>query len=184
MRAFVLTVLLFPAGLAHSEVARLAIRSGLVLKPNQAYTVTIEANSPTEIGWEAVQVKRCSANCVQATELIGRTQMTFAAALGGSTKYTPAAGQISIEYRNISSEPVTINIFRVRRTCDAEACKFLNGDTKSRWLVYKISSFKSITTSRDGSFSVISGTVMSGRAFTVRAVWWTDDRNVAPFQLP
>ncbi|HKR25946.1 MAG TPA: hypothetical protein VJS11_00780, partial [Acidobacteriaceae bacterium] len=107
--------------------------------------------------------------------LTGSMHMTFAAALGGSKKYTPASGRISIEYKNISGEPVTIDIFRIRRTCNAEACKFVDKNAKARWLVYKISSFKAITTSKDESYSLISGTAMSGRSFTVRAVWWTDD---------
>lgn len=184
MRASVLSIWLVLASLAHGEVRHVAIKSGLVLQPNQSYNVTIDASERTEIGWNAVQPKRCSTNCVQAAERIGENQITFAAALGGSTKYTPAGGKISIEYRNISSQPVTIDIFRVHRTCDAEACKFLDADAKGRWLVYKVSSFKAITTSGDGSYSVITGTAMSGRSFAVRAVWWTDDSKGFRFSCP
>lgn len=184
MRASILAVFLLLAGLAHGEVTRIAIKSGLVLQPDQDYTVTIEASAPTEIGWRNVQAKACSTQCVQAKELIGGTHMSFAAALGGSTKYAPADGKISIEYKNVSREPVEIDIFRVRRTCDAEACKFLDSAAKSRWLVFKVSSFKSITTSPDGSYSVISGTTTTGRPFSVRAVWWTDDSKGFRFGCP
>lgn len=176
MRATILTAFLLLAGLAQGEVVHVAIRSGVVLQPNQAYTVTVQASSPTEIGWEAVQGKHCPTDCVQATELVGRTHMTFAAALNGVTKYAPADGRISIEYRNISNQPVTINIFRVHRTCEAEACRFLDKDAKDRWLVFRIGNFKAITTSKDGSYSVISGSTISGRPFTVRAVWWTESK--------
>ena len=46
--------------------------------------------------------------------------------------------------------------------------------------------FKSIETSKDESYSVISGVTIAGRPFSFRAVWWTDDKknrlvNCAPF---
>lgn len=72
----------------------------------------------------------------------------------------------------------------MHRTCDAEACKFLDKDAKGRWLVFKIGAFQSITTSKDGSYSVISGAAMSGRPFTIRAVWWTDDSKAFRFSCP
>jgi hypothetical protein len=100
----------------------------------------------------------------------------FASSFGASGKYSPTAGKLSIEYRNISSEPVTVDIYRVQRTCTAEACKFLDKDVKGRPLTYKIAAFKSITTSSDESYSVITGMAMSGRPFTVRAIWWTDQK--------
>ena len=175
MRPSQLVVLLLLGSIARGEVTHVAIKSGLILQPNQTYTITVDALEPTEIAWRNVQAKACSTNCVQSTDLTGSMHMTFAAALGGSKKYTPASGRISIEYKNISGEPVTIDIFRIRRTCNAEACKFVDKNAKARWLVYKISSFKAITTSKDESYSLISGTAMSGRSFTVRAVWWTDD---------
>ncbi len=106
--------------------------------------------------------------------------------MGASRKYTPASGKISVEYKNVSSEPVTIDVYRVQRTCEAEACKFLDEDQKGRWLVFKVDEFKSIVTSKDGSYSVISGVTITGRPFSLRAVWWTDDKtalmvNCAPF---
>jgi hypothetical protein len=110
--------------------------------------------------------------------------MAFAAAMGASKRYTPSSGKIAIEYKNVSSEAVTIDIFRIRRTCDAEACKFLDNVAKSRWLVLKVGAFHAITTSKDGSYSVISGTTMSGRPFMVRAVWWTDDSKAFRFGCP
>src|SRR5262249_12735750 len=44
------------------------------------------------------------------------------------------------------------------------------------WLVFKIDEFKSLTTSQDGSYSVISGVTTTGRTFSFKAVWWTDDK--------
>ena len=43
--------------------------------------------------------------------------------MAASKESTPVSGRISIEYKNGSGEPVTIDIYRVRRTCEAEACK-------------------------------------------------------------
>jgi len=66
------------------------------------------------------------------------TKFVFAAR-SGLGKYTPVDGKISVEYKNISSEPVTINIYRLQRTCDAEACQFLAAARKAgcwstRWM--------------------------------------------------
>ncbi|HEX7136272.1 MAG TPA: hypothetical protein VF219_00425 [Vicinamibacterales bacterium] len=171
-----LTVIVLWAGAAQAAVVHVPIKSDLVLRPNESCTVTIDASEPTEVGWQTVQPKRCATNCIQATDVTGGINYTIATPLGASMKYKPAAGKISIEYKNMSAEPVTINVYRVKRTCEAEACRFLNGNEKARWLVFKVDEFKSITTSKDGSYSVISGIATSGRAFSVKAVWWTDDK--------
>jgi len=186
MRRVVLVLLLLQASAAQAAVVHVPIRSHLALQPNEAYTITVEATEPTEIGWQTVQTKRCTTNCVQATDVTGGMNYTIATPLGASMKYKPASGTISVEYKNLSSEPVTINVFRVQRTCDAEACRFLDENQKGRWLVFKVGEFKSIETSRDGSYSVISGVTIAGKPFNFRVVWWTDDKtalavNCAPF---
>lgn len=177
MRITILTAFLLVAGVSHAAVRHAPIKSGVVLKPGQTYTATVESNAPVEVGWTAVQAKSCTMHCVQATELTQPSHNRLATDIGASTIYTPADGKISIEYKNLSTDPVSINIYRVERTCDAEACRFIDKNAKSRSLVFKIKEFKSITTSKDGSYSTISGIAMSGRPFTVRAVWWTDDPN-------
>jgi hypothetical protein len=157
-------------------VVHVPIKSNVALKPNESSTVTIDATEPVEIGWRNVQAKPCAAKCVQATDITGGINYNIAVPLGASMKYKPVGGKITIEYRNISSEPVTIDIYKVQRTCEAEACRFLDDHQKSRWLVFKVDEFTSITTSVDGSYSVISGIAASGRPFTFRAVWWTDEK--------
>jgi hypothetical protein len=179
-------LLAFWAATGEAAVVHVPIKSNLALKPGEAYTVTVPAAEPTEIGWKTVQAKPCTTNCVQATDMTGGAHRTMATRLGAAMKYTPAAGTITIEYKNMSSEPVAIDVYRVQRTCDAEACKFLDARQTSRWLVFKVDEFKSIATSKDGSYSIISGVTMAGRPFTVKAVWWTDDKtalavNCSPF---
>jgi len=169
---FVLAVLLF-SGLAHAAVARIPVKSNVALNPSEAYILTMDVAGPVEITWEAVQAKPCNTDCVQVTYL--PTKLVFAAR-SGSGKYTPVDGKISVEYKNISSEPVTINIYRVQRTCDAEACQFLASGQKGRLLVYKVDEFKTITTSKDDSYSILTGTTTLGRPFRVHVVWWTDDK--------
>jgi hypothetical protein len=186
MRFGLLALAILSAGTAQAAVTHIPIKSKLVLGPGEAYTVTIEATEPTEIGWQAVQAKRCTTNCVQATDVTGGINYSIATPLGASMKYKPASGKISIEYKNVSGEPVTVDVFRIERTCEAEACKFLGTEQNGRWLVFKVDEFKSITTSADGSYSTIAGVTTSGRAFSVKAVWWTDDKkalgvNCAPF---
>src|SRR5207249_1812595 len=65
MRASISLVLVVWAGAAHAAVAHVPIKSSLVLKPGQIYTVAVEATQPAEIGWQAVQPKECTINCVQ-----------------------------------------------------------------------------------------------------------------------
>ena len=186
MRLSILPSFVFWAGVAYGAVVHVPIKSSVVLKPNEAYTITIEATAPMEIGWQAVQSPRCTTNCVQATDMTGGSHYTIATPLGATMKYTPVSDRISVEYKNVSSEPVTINVYRVQRTCDAEACKFLEEGQKDRWLVYKVDEFKTIATSKDGSYSIISGVTIGGRRFRFRAVWWSDEKpalivNCAPF---
>ncbi len=169
-------LLLISVGPSYGAVKHIPIKSGVVLKPGEAYTVQVEADKPTEIGWTAVQAKACTGNCVEATELTRNTHFGFATGLGGSKEYPPVSGRIAVQYKNISQEPVTIDIYRVLRTCDAEACRFFDSTQKGRRLVFKIDEFKSITTSNDGSYSVISAVAMSGRPFRVRTIWWSDDK--------
>lgn len=177
MRTSILTAFLLIAGMSYAAVTHSPVKSGVALKPGQSYTVTLQSATSLEVGWTAVQAKRCSMHCVQATELTQPNHNTLATDIGASTFYNPTDGKISIEYKNVSTEPVTINIYRVQRTCEAEACKFIDKSAKTRSLVFKIKEFKSITTSKDGSYSTVSGIAMSGRPFTMRAVWWTDDPN-------
>jgi hypothetical protein len=186
MRLVTLSLLVLWAGAAFGALVHVPVKSNLVLRPGEAYTVNVAATQPAEIGWEPVQAKRCTTNCVQATQLTGGVDVSIATALGASQKYTPVSGNISIEYKNVSTEPVTINIYRIERTCEAEACRFLDAAQKGRWLVFKVDEFKSIATSKDGSYSIISGVAMSGRPFQFKAVWWTDDKralavNCSPF---
>lgn len=176
----------FWAGAARAAVVHVPIKSNLVLQPDEAYTISIDATEPTEIGWLAVQAKPCATNCVQATDVTGGVNYRVATPRGATLKYKPVSGKISVEYKNISTEPVAIDIFVVRRTCEAEACKFLDARQTTSWLVFKVDEFKSITTSEDGSYSVISGVTTTGRAFTVKTVWWTEDKkalavNCSPF---
>jgi hypothetical protein len=177
MRRSILCFLVLWAGAAHGAVVHVPLKSGLVLKPGEAHTITVQATEPMEIGWLTVQAKPCTTNCVQATDVTGGVNYTIATPLGASRKYTPVSGKITVEYKNVSSEPVTINVYRVQRTCEAEACKFLDESQKGRWLVFKVDEFKSIATSNDGSYSVISGVAVGGRPFSFRAIWWTDEKS-------
>jgi hypothetical protein len=148
--------------------------------------VTLQTTDTVEIGWHATQARPCTTNCVQTTDVTSATKDSMATALGASRKYTPVAGKVSIKYKNVSTEPVTIEVYRIERVCDAEACAFLTAREQGRWLVFKIEEFTALTTSQDGSYSIISGITANGKPFSFRAVWWTDDRNAigvncAPF---
>src|SRR4029077_10104412 len=134
-------LLLLSAGAAHGAVLHVPIRSDVTLKPGQALTITVEAADPLEIGWETVQAKRCTTNCVQATDVTGGINYTIATPLGASMKYTPAAGRTTVENKTAPAEIVTTTVSRVQRTCEAEACRFLDERDKTRWLVFKVDEF-------------------------------------------
>lgn len=165
------------AGSVFGAVKQVAIRSGVVLKPGETYTAQVESQKPVEIGWTAVQPKRCTMDCIQMTHISGTSRLPpFAAAMNARGNYTPTDGRVVVEYKNVSQETVTIDVFRIERTCDAEACKLFDPNQKGRPMVFKVAEFKSITTSADGSYSTISGVVESGRAFHIHVVWWTDQK--------
>ena len=179
-------LLIVCVGTAHAVVRHVPIKSGVVLKPGEAYVAQIEASKPVEIGWKAVQTKPCTTDCVEASQVGGNNRFGFATGLGGAKIYEPADGKVAVQYKNVSQEPVTIDVYRIVRICDAESCRFLDNSKKGSWLVFKIDEFKSITTSKDGSYSVISGVAVSGRPFRFVAAWWTDDKtalhpNCAPW---
>lgn len=175
----ILVVVILCTGTVYGAVRHVPIRSGVVLKPGETYTAHVESAKPVEIGWTAVQPKPCTMDCVQMTLLSPTQPPPFSASRGATGNYTPTDGKVAVEYKNVSKEPVTIDVFRIERTCDAEACKLFDAAKKGNWLVFKVGEFKSITTSNDGSYSVISGVVESGRAFRIHVVWWTDDPHSA-----
>ncbi|MGA8086187.1 MAG: hypothetical protein WCA10_02700 [Terracidiphilus sp.] len=171
-------------GTVYGAVKHIPIRSGVVLKPGEVYTAQVTSQKPVEIEWTAVQAKKCTMDCVQMTLMSGTWHQPFLAAMGATGKYTPTNGKLVVEYKNVSQEPVTIDVFLVERTCDAEACKLFDGSKKGSWLVFKIDEFKSITNSADTSYSVISGVAESGRAFRIHVVWWTDQKGAGFMGCP
>ena len=167
------------ASYAHAAIEKMPIKSNVELNPGQVELITIDSNEEMEVGWDAVQEKKCTMHCVEATDKSGGYEYKIATDLGASMKYRPVNGQIRIEYKNISDQPVLINVHQVKRTCDAEACAFIDETEKGRGLVFKIGRFLSIETSKDESYSIISGITTEGDAFTVKAVWWTDNNSFA-----
>ena len=171
------TLLVLGVGVAHATVRHVPVKSGVVLKPGEVYSARIDSAKQVEIGWSTIRAaKKCwkNENCVEATQVGSR--FAFAGPLGGSMKYDPIDGKVVIEYKNISQEPVTIDVFRLVRICDAEACQFVDNTKKGHTRVFKGNQFKSITTSKDRSYSVIAGVAESGRPFRFRAIWFTDDK--------
>lgn len=162
---------------AQAAVTNVPIESGIELKPGESRTITVDSDQALEIGWSAVQKPKCAMHCVEAVDKSGGFEYTIATDLGASTNYTPKDGKIVIEYRNKADHPVTIDVHKVERVCDAEACAFLKDGEKGHWLVYKIGQFKSIENSKDRSYSTITGVTAAGKDFTVKVVWWSDNNN-------
>jgi hypothetical protein len=178
-----ITILLFAlffAIHAQASVTNTPIQSGIELKPGEAKLITLESSQKLEVGWSTVQKQKCAMHCVEATDKSGGYEYKIATDRGASTAYTPVGGKISIEYKNKADHPVMIDVYKVERVCDAEACVFLQESDKGKWLVFKVDEFKSIETSKDNSYSIISGVTAGGQEFTVKAVWWTDNNN-SPF---
>lgn len=172
-----LVLLVLGVGVAHATVRHVPIKSGVVLKPGEVYTAQIETTKPVEIGWSAVHAaKQCWKNqsCVKATQV--GSQFAFGGPLGGSMKYDPIDGKVVIGYKNITQEPLTMDVFRLVRICDSEACQFVDNTKMGHNLVFKVNQFQSITTSKDRSYSVITGIAESGRPFRFRAIWFTDEK--------
>lgn len=162
---------------AFATVRHVPIQSNLTLQPGQSYTVNIDSEAAEEIGWTAVQARPCTTNCIEVSEPDKIPSTSYATGMGGSKEYKPVSGKIAIQFKNVSQEQVAINVYRMERICDAESCRYFDNTRKGRTQVFKIDEFKSITTSSDGSYSLISGIAMSGRPFRVRVIWFSDDKN-------
>ena len=160
---------------ASAAVNHVPIKSSLALQPGQAYTVQLDSSVPVEVGWTTSKSTPCSTNCIQVTEITRTPQFSYATGLGGSKEYLPVSGKIGVEFKNVSQQAVTIDVYRIQRVCEAESCKYFDSTKKGHTQVFKIDELKSITTSSDGSYSVISGVAMSGRPFRLRIIWWSDD---------
>lgn len=171
-------------GTVYGAVKQVPIRSGVTLKPGEAYTAQVESTKVVEIGWKAVQAKPCTMECIKMTLVSEVHPVSFTAARSAVGKYMPTDGKLVVEYKNVSQQPVTIDVYRVERTCEAEACKLFDPDKKGDWLVFKIDEFKSIVNSADTSYSVISGVAESGRPFRIRVVWWTDQKGAGFMGCP
>ena len=174
-------VILVWASSVYASVTNVPIETKIELKPGESRAITLEATVPVEVGWRAVQEHTCTMHCVEAADKSGGFEYTIATDLGASMKYTPVEGKIKIEYRNKADHPVVIDVYKVDRVCDAEACRLLKDSDKGKWLVYKIAQFTAIETSEDQSYSTITGMTTSGHAFTVKAIWWTDNKE-SPFR--
>jgi hypothetical protein len=179
----ILCLMIVCTGTVYGAVKQIPIRSGVVLKPGEAYTARVESNKQVEIGWTATQAKPCTMDCIQMT-LVDEHLLVFASARSGIGRYTPKNGKVVVEYKNVSQQPVTIDVYRVERTCEAEACKLFDPSKKGSWLVFRIDQFKSITNSADTSYSVISGVAESGRPFRIHVVWWTDQKGAGFMGCP
>ena len=176
-KKFVIILSLFLMWASSTEAAKkkTPYKDGIRIGPGESQTVTIASDVPMEIGWKAVQEPKCTMNCVEAVDKTGDNELAVATDLGAYFKYHPRGGKITVEYRNKADHPVVINVYTIQRSCDAEACSYLNGNANGRWLVYRIGKFTAIETSKDRSYSTIAGVTTEGKPFTVKALWWTDN---------
>jgi hypothetical protein len=177
MRAALLVGLLLVPLVAKADVTEEPIHSNIDLKPGATRTFTFESAGALELGWKATQAAPCTTDCIRVTDA-APAHNTFATKLGGAMKYEPVDGKITLTYANESKyQLVTITIYRVKRTCDAASCAFVKGKEEGRPINIVVGAFKSIATSKDGSYSEITGETATGKHFTAKLLWWTDDPN-------
>jgi hypothetical protein len=171
--ATILTLLLVPT-LASAEITELPVHAKVELKPGESRTFTFESKEPLELGWKAIQAQPCTTDCIEVTDT-APPHHAFATKLGGRMEYKPVAGKVTLTYANKSTQPVTITIYRVKRTCESESCAFTKGKEAGHSINIVVGRFSSISTSKDGSYSVVSGETVTGKPFTAKLLWWTDD---------
>lgn len=170
----VAAALIWPA-VAFADLEHITVASGIQLQPGGTRVVAIKSAEPLEIGWENTQAKPCTMSCVEASIEKGGAKYSWAAPMGGSKEYTPDAGKITITFRNVSKDPVAINVFKVKRTCKAASCAFVKNKKSTRPMVIKVGLFKAVTKGKDGSYSVVTGVTEAGKPFVARVLWWTDN---------
>src|ERR1700690_3527203 len=131
MSRWIACLMILCSGTVYGAVKQIPIRSGLVLNPGEAYTAQVESAKEVEIGWTTpAQAKPCATDCIKMTLVSDLHPVSFTAKTGARGKYMPTNGKLVVEYKNISQQAVTIDVFRIERTCEAEACKLFDGSKK------------------------------------------------------
>ena len=129
MRAALLAALLLTPLVAKAEVIETPIHSNIDLKPGETRTYSFEAGAALELGWKATQATPCTTDCVRVTDS-APAHHTFATRFGGTMRYEPVDGRVTLTYANESKQFVTITIYSVTRTCNAASCAFVKESKK------------------------------------------------------
>ena len=107
------------AGTLYGAVKHIPVRSGVVLKPDAAYTAQVESTKPVEIGLDG----RSSATLHHGLRADDSDERNLAPTVRGGAgsrrELHPTDGKVVVEFKNVSQEPVTIDVIRVERNVRA-----------------------------------------------------------------
>lgn len=162
------------------------LKDDLIIKAKGQYILKMPAKEKTNIIWRVIDKKDWKTECITATQL--NTEHTFPiTSWSAQTKYTPSKdGFIEIEFKNNVDHPIKLNITSFKLICDSMACDYLkrlgikepieytSSDTPYFKRV-RISKFTKIVTSKDKSWSRISGITEYGENFKADFIWWKFD---------
>lgn len=174
-----MTMLVFIVGMmathAMAAVNQIPLQQDLVIAPGERQTITVEAETEIELGWEVVSEPACETDCIEVVDQTDGRGFTFTARANGLMTITPVDGRVAVDLTNKAEHPVTLIVYRLERICEAESCGLIDDAKDGRWMVFKIDEFTSIETSADESFSTISGITTTAKPFIIKAVWWRYD---------
>ncbi len=83
MLRWIAGLMIFCTGTVYGAVKHVPIRSGVVLKPGEAYTAQVQSDKQVEIGWTAVQAKPCTMDCIRMTLVGENAAGVLCRAVGG-----------------------------------------------------------------------------------------------------
>ena len=167
------------------------IHNNILIEPNKPFITTIQSIDNIRIGWETITLD-CKTNCIEARNISDRKITPIIGAQFGATlEYKPVNGKVIIEYKNISDKPVAINVFTEHAICDSMACQYLKAkgisdlhnynEVQSDWKRIVIKTIFSFQTSKDGSYSIVTGESIFGTKYEISIVWWLIDEQRPSF---
>lgn len=178
-------IFVFLLGLIPSACAARTVeyfRKDISIASGKTHPFEIQSQDPVTVKWQNKQEPECQDNCVEARQIGNPIDLVVSGQYGAAYDFQPIDGAIRLEFKNISQQPVVIDIYSEKEVCDAEACEIL----KSKGIEYPfdygeidfgykrvlLARVDKMETSKDGSYSRVQGETIYGTPFDVILIWW------------
>lgn len=177
--------------ISHATRITQSIHENITIEPNKSFMTTIHSKEVIRVGWKTKNMD-CMTNCIEAKNIsVGNAAPTIGAQFGATLEYSPVDKKLVVEYTNVSDKPVTITVFTEQEICDSMACEYLQSkgisdindynEVQNDWKRIISKTIFSFETSKDGSYSVVTGESIFGTKYEVSIIWWLIDEQRPSF---